>query len=220
MKAILLSIALATLALGLVAACGGGPSIPDDVEYTIIQDLPRPQFDNRLVKVSLNKKVSEETLTAIAQEVRNKNAGVERIMIGYYVRGMDTERASWATSHFTPDLDIEILGLTPKEETELLANPLPDNHEVIGRWISDQATALSGFLTVYVSQDTPYLQRLLKDGSTMTSELMEASIRSGRRFNNLSFGNGNEYMIIESGVDGKLRYFTSSGLFEVARRTR
>ena len=68
MKA-LLTIVLATLALGLVA-CGGG-SIPDDVEWNIINDYPG--FDEgRNFNVQLGREVSEDTLAAISQKVKSQ----------------------------------------------------------------------------------------------------------------------------------------------------
>ena len=209
MRVVLVFVALITMAL--VAACGGGSGIPDDVEFRVIEDLPRPQFHNRIVKVRLNRKVSEETLHSIARQIKDNDPDYERIFIGYYIAGMDTDRAAWATTNFTPELKVIVQGLTEAQEAQFLAEPIPANREVVGRWISDQAAALSGLITIYVEYGTPFVERKLKAGDPLTLEAVEVASADGRRFN-VDLG---EYVVITPG--GEFRYhLKDDSVFEKA----
>src|ERR1039457_4223586 len=93
--------------------------IPNDVSYTIIKADLMPGI-KRDLDIRLNRKVSEEVLRAIATELKNYDQHTyERTFIGYYLPGMDVGSGAWATSHFDPDLEICILGVSTDQE-ELL----------------------------------------------------------------------------------------------------
>jgi hypothetical protein len=93
--------------------------IPNGVIYTIIRTEVVPGI-KRSLDIRLNRTVSEEVLRAIATKLKNSDHGTyERTFISYYLPGMKVGSGAWATSHFDPDLEICILGVSTDQE-ELL----------------------------------------------------------------------------------------------------
>ena len=92
--------------LVLVVGCGGG-TVPDGVEWEVMGDLARPQFDNRVVDIRINKRVSENTLQMISQEVRDGNPDFGLISVRFYLPGTKPQTASaWAVTMFDPDYSL------------------------------------------------------------------------------------------------------------------
>jgi hypothetical protein len=113
------------------------PAVPRDVSYSIIDSSALPPV-KRSVDVRLNKKVSEVTLKAIALKLKAQDPQqYERTFIAYYLPGMVVGAGAWATTHFNPDLEVRILGLTAEEEDKLLSEPPSQTREVIGRWLDE-----------------------------------------------------------------------------------
>jgi hypothetical protein len=57
---------------------------------------------------------SVEVLRAIATQLKNSDAHTyERTFIVYYLPGMEIGSLAWATSHFDPELQVRIIGVTP-----------------------------------------------------------------------------------------------------------
>ncbi|MDY0208213.1 MAG: hypothetical protein RBR82_16555 [Pseudomonas sp.] len=87
--------------------------------YSIISDN---DFRNvkRSIDVRLDKKASAEVLNAIALKLKNmERKKYERTFIAYYLPNMEVGAGAWATSHFDPELDVRILGLTADEEEKM-----------------------------------------------------------------------------------------------------
>lgn len=96
-------------------------TIPRDVIYRIIDDESKRDI-KRTVKVSLNKKVSEDVLREIAKSIKkNETHPHQRTFIVYFIEG-DDKQGWWATTHFNPDLDVKIIGLSDDEEKRLTAS--------------------------------------------------------------------------------------------------
>ncbi|MCH7702181.1 MAG: hypothetical protein IID37_10880 [Planctomycetes bacterium] len=88
------------------------PTIPDDVSYSIIDSTTMPGI-KRSLDVRLNKKVSERTLRALALKLKSQDSrNYERTFIVYYLPDMKVGAGAWATTHFDPDLEVRVLGLT------------------------------------------------------------------------------------------------------------
>ena len=64
---------LIVLVMGVIAACGSGPEIPDDVSYEIKHVEKGGSDDTTFVDigVEINRAVACDTIRAIADEVRN-----------------------------------------------------------------------------------------------------------------------------------------------------
>ena len=185
----------------------------ESYRYTVLTDDSSPYIGNRVVKVRLDMKVSEQALRSIAEEIRDEDPHYENLSIHYYLTGNTRVAVPWASIHYMPDLNVKVNGLTEEEERKYLAEPVPEGREVVGRWISDQSGGLSGLLTVYVEGGTTFLERKFKGEGTMTLEAVEVPSSTGRRFD-LDLG---EYVVIEA--SGEIRYYTKDdSLFEIGRR--
>ncbi len=58
--------------------------------------------------IRIKKKLSEEELKLIANSIKSAAPSSYNIFIGYYLPCMIIGHGSWATSHFTPELRVEI----------------------------------------------------------------------------------------------------------------
>lgn len=157
------------------------PIIPDDVSYSII-DSSTLRGIKRQLDVRLNKKVSERTLRAIALKLKSQDSRhYDRTFITYSLPGMVVGTGAWATTHFNPNLEVRILGLTAEEEEKLVTEPVPANREVIGRWVDEIPHASSRF-TIFREEGKLFIEQTFKDGSSRKEELVEKKSPLGRRF--------------------------------------
>lgn len=104
-----------------VAALMLGPrndAIPSDVSYAIIETNIVPGA-KRALDVRINRRVSKEVLRSIALTLKKADRRTyDRTFLGYYLPNMKINEGYWATTHFTPSLEVRILGHTPKQEAE------------------------------------------------------------------------------------------------------
>ena len=210
------------------------------VEWTVVGGMEEGKEPNNLgggnYRVRLNNPVSEEVLHAIGEEVRFRHIDIcsnrdpecewypeiSNVGMWFYLPGMDTEiDLAWGRASFFPDEEeIQILGLTAAEERQLLAVPVPGNRQVLGRWIGHGAADLSAITTVYVQDGKTFVERMFLDGSTMTSETVESSSATERRFTIVDdslFSVPGEYIVIQP--NGDLRYYDNDDrAFETGRK--
>lgn len=83
--------------------------LPDDLDVVILrEDVIPGQF--RILDVRLNHTVGEDTLAVLANLLRDSDEmPYLRTYIVYYLPGMESGDGGWATSHFTPDLEVKLL---------------------------------------------------------------------------------------------------------------
>lgn len=174
--------------------------IPNDVSYTIVSSAVTPGF-KRTLDIRLSRKVSEEVLRAIATRLRDSDEHpYQRTFIMYYLPGMEVGSLAWATSHFDPDLQIRIIGVSPDQEASLLGKTA---HRAgvaqIGKWLEEGV--LAGVIIIYREDGRTFLERNFKDGSHMREEVVERPSRHGRRFEirKPSSDDGAYYFIDKSG---------------------
>lgn len=87
-----------------------------DVLFGVISDVPFLIY-KRSIEVLLEREASEYELRKVAWELKRRNKRkFLKTFIGYYLPGMKIDGGYWATTHFTPDLEVRILG---KQQVEL-----------------------------------------------------------------------------------------------------
>jgi Putative peptidoglycan binding domain len=70
------------------------------------------------ITVRLSHKVSEDTLRQLAIKLHDKEPKkYDRMFITYYLPGMTIGAGAWATTHFNPNLDVRILGMTKETQS-------------------------------------------------------------------------------------------------------
>jgi hypothetical protein len=190
-------------------------SIPADVSYSIIDSHTLPGV-KRSLNVRLNKKVSQETLQAIALELKSQDSRrYDRTFIFYYLPGMTPGAGAWATTHFNLDLEVRILGLTSEQEHALVGEPTPSNREVIGRWL-DEGPFLGGRITIFREHGKLYMELKFQDGTGLTKEVVENRSSLGRRFHWAEDSSSGDHWVIDG--RGNLQVRDNEGLIKTAKR--
>lgn len=174
--------------------------------YSIISDKPTGTV-KRAVDVRLKEKVSEETIKRIATEIRASNRKrFERTFIIYYLPDQIVGAGGWATSHFNPSLEVDILGL-PKDSEAVSATVAKSGETEIGRW---EYPAPSGFIAVVLKSDAGFtLRRTFGDGSSLV-ERITASLNGTEIFLlPVEKSDTGDYWILDA--DGNFRLMDNDG---------
>lgn len=133
----------------------------------------------------------------------------ERMFVGYFLPGMKLNAGAWATTHFSPDLDVQVLGMSA-EQVAALSRPFqPKEGKIVGRWL-EQGPELSRRLTIYLESNKAFMHEHFRDGSESTVELSESICEYGNRFIEKDDRGHGEFWILDSsgylslwGPDGK-----------------
>lgn len=108
----------------LLASCGGrGTEVENESKlvgdiYTVMDMESNDATRKLTANLQLNHRLTEDSLKLIANEIKASNPDFERYFIFYYLKGEKSSGMAWATTHFTPDLEVNILGSTEQEETD------------------------------------------------------------------------------------------------------
>ena len=167
---------------------------------------PRFGFNKCNILVELKSQVSKEELTAIANEIRKTRKTYDKLWIGYYLESMKDRSISWATTNFTPNLEVEILGATDAVLKKM--NEATVNGKVIGKWQDTRPLAESSMI-LYEKEGKIFMQTTYHDGSSSNEEFVTKK-RAGKICYELKVNTHSEYYIVESnknlgmyGNDGK-----------------
>jgi hypothetical protein len=161
------------------------------------------------INVRLSRKATESELKDLATEIRKSQTGkYERFFILYYLPGMEVGSLAWATTHFNPDLKIEIQGMTSEQEKSLIQAADSTGKECIGTWI-DETPFISNTTSLIRKGDKVLLIMLFKDGSKVEQEMTETQTSQGTKFEEKGGNSFGEYYLL--GKDGILRSFDSDG---------
>ena len=198
------------LTILILTACGGGSNIPDNVKWEITKEEPNEAFRKDNIEVKLNKKIDEKTLNEIALEIRKDREQLDELWIFYHIPDM-TSGMAWATTHFTPELEVEIIGSTEADDQET-SKTNDINGEILGKWRSEKSL-MGATLILFKNPEGKLLMRVtFKDGSSMDSEVVE-STQEGKTIYKDDNDHG-EYYILES--NGNLGMYGNDGKFDEA----
>jgi len=189
-------------------------TIPNDMSFEIIGSDAVPGVIRNL-DVRLSRKVSEQILRAIALKLKAQPPPYDRTMIYYYLPGMTVGAGAWATTHFTPDLEVRILGLTVDDENKLVTEPEPTNRETIGRWL-DETPFIGSRITIFREKGKLFIEQTYKDGSGHKKELVERKSPLGRLFKEGERSRNGDHWILVS--NGNLQVRDNNGLIGTAAK--
>lgn len=98
-----------------------------EVEYVIVQEDYYYNFGKCSMVVLLKNKTTEDQIRKIAYEIRTSGdrKKYDPFFISYYLPGMEIDAGAYATSHFDPDLSVEIY-----ESTLEINPPETDSTEI------------------------------------------------------------------------------------------
>lgn len=191
------------------------PIIPEDISYSIIDADIVPNI-KRSINVRLNRKATEDVLRLIAIDLKsNDSQQYERTFMVYYLPGMEVGSGGWATTHFNPNLEVRIIGVSLKGEKKLVIESALSDGEVIGNWLSEMAFA-GGRITIYRKDGKLYMEHKFEDGSSLKREMREKSTPSGQRFDMMTGSSSGDHYVIDQ--QGNLQIRDSEGLISIANR--
>ena len=192
-----------------LAFCATGyAEIFQGVNYKIIEKSSLKNIKYS-VEIELSKKVSEQYLRSLALQIQKKAPQeFERIFILYYLPGMTPGAGAWATSHFNPNLEVKILGLTIGEEEVLKSQPNNVSNNVIGEWI-DETPYIAGKYTFLKRNGKILMVIKFKDGSTLEREMLQFERSGNLAYREQGDNDFGEYYVIES--NGNLSAYDNEG---------
>ncbi len=123
-----------TLILSLSSRVAGA-----GVSYDVLHETKLPGI-KRSLDVRLSGRTDEARLRDIAMELKARDSeDYQRTFIVYYLPGMEVGAGAWATTHFNPKLDVNILGITSEQQDALASKA--DSSRVLGTWASQGSLA-------------------------------------------------------------------------------
>lgn len=233
LKGILASVAI-VLALGLIIALGKPADDKRDAKsessafteqaytpkaprYTILNESSIPGIKRQL-KVLLPEKVSRDELAQIAIELKNVDSGsYPRTFITYVLPNWNDSAGAWATTHFNPNLEIHIQGLTQEAEQQFQNVEDAPARDVIGVWI-DERPFLGSRVCIFRRDGSLCMESRFRDGSRNEEEIAEKPCSRGRRFEKVRGSFSGDHWIINA--NGDLEVHDVDGHIATHRKVR
>lgn len=183
----------------------------EKINYKIAKDEAVGNI-KRSVDVVLPERIDEQALTKIANEIHEKRA-FERTFICYTIAGEKVPSA-WATTHFNPDLKVEILGTTKQDHEKLLTNnkaDLPQN--VIGTWFSHNGYEHK--MVAFKNGGKVFIRSTYSDGGSRDEEYRLTTHKGLKKLQDEGGRESGSYLLINA--KGELEYWSKNGNFYTAK---
>jgi sulfatase modifying factor 1 len=182
--------------------------IPADVHYAIINEEVLQHY-KRSLDIKLNKEVTKDVLNAIANEIKAASSKeYDKTFIGYYLPGDDTSGVYWATTHFTPNLQVKILSGSRITNTPQQKVTDDSSREVVGSW-----RELGNFrctLVISKKDSTYFLKTTYNDGSGNLVAVRETKGPQGQRFEKIPSNKSGDHFLLRP--NGELEMRDDEGL--------
>lgn len=185
-----------------------------EINYKIISEKEHVNKDFGINKcnidIMLPEKVSKEELTKIAQELRESRSVYDKLWIFYHIKGNPPDKEPWATTHFTPNLIVEVLGSTESED-EIMQHVKIDGN-IIGKW-KDDRPYVGCVINIIEKEKITFMKFIYQDGSSFDKYLSIKKLNGENRYE-FKENTHNEYFLIES--NGNLGMYGKNGKFAEA----
>lgn len=173
-------------------------SIPSDVKYTVLSEVKNDSINKVNLDIQLNKKVDEKVLGAIGEKLKSdlKLDNYSKIWIFYYLPNMTVGSGAWASTHFTPNLEIKILGATENQMEASIKKSNEIDGKVIGKWKEDQYT--NSVYIIYEKDNQLIIRTIFSNGQQSDAKLKASIDNTSTRYDYLSNGYNGEYFKVNS----------------------
>lgn len=179
----------------------------ESISYTIYSDKSNPPY-NRKVEVILNDRLSVAQLTAIAEAI--KASGTDKVdltFIAYRLSTQSPNSMAWATTHYQPNLEVKIQGLTIEELQAIDKNYKAINYEkVVGTWLYDAGLK---YLKVFYIKDGKLFNDDIFDTGKNTEALKLSKSNDGSIHIKTKNSQDDEYYTLDN--DGNLLEWSERG---------
>ncbi|MFR9596801.1 MAG: hypothetical protein SNH79_04385 [Rikenellaceae bacterium] len=180
--------------------------LPKDFSCSIISNTTNPTLEKNEVHVSINSYLTTGQIATLAEMIYKELPKQRRSYI-FYKKGASND--VWATSHYDPELEINILGTNIVESTTTTST-IDLEGDVIGRWKTDK----SGF-TVYLTETSNgkrFATFAYNFGDPIQEEVKCEKLSNGLKFSHPN--NHGEYYIIYK--NGNLGLYSNNGKYDEA----
>ncbi|MBS1572502.1 MAG: hypothetical protein JST62_08935 [Bacteroidetes bacterium] len=171
----------------------------DNKKVKVLNETKNDSLRKVVVNIELTEKIKERELNKIAKKIRKfeDKDKYDKIWIFYFINGTKEGSGAWATTHYSPDLEIKILGATAKEE-EKSKNTLDNvQGEIIGKWYEEQYTSSS--IVLYKKNGIIQAKTIFKNGQEMFETLQEQKVSNGTKYFDKNNGQGEYFIVLKSG---------------------
>lgn len=138
--------------------------LPKGVEYKILDEESKNE-DKATLYVKLNKKITEDGLKIVAENIRSAKSSYKRLFIFYYLDdNYKKAPMPWATSHFNPKLDVDINGISIQQDSLNISKIKNMKEPKLYLWLV-QDVLWSYHILYEKPNKEKYMKILFKDGS-------------------------------------------------------
>jgi hypothetical protein len=204
---VILSITFSDMSLSIAYSSGG---------YTIIKETSNERLSKANLTVMLSEKIDIHALGDIAHFLRGSRKQYDRLWIAYMLPGMLPNAGAWATSHFTPDLELRILGSTIEEEMALRNISALDERNIVGKWM-DNRPYVKSLMVIENKGDFLVLTTSFSDGSSMDEKVVKTSVGGKQRYDMVE-SDDPAFFVIER--NGNLGMYSPNGKFGEATKVK
>lgn len=181
----------------------------------------------RALEVRLDRRIPREQLVTLANSLKGSDKShYDRTFILYYLPYQRVGSGAWASSHFTPELKVEILGASINEVKKLKTHsittgwqePAPLSKkpriwgeaqpvrlsyggEVVGEWIHELPGNASNKITIFRKNGAYYLNRYFVDGTQDTVKLRMKKVSAGLLFEEEQPNSSGDYYVVNRKKD-------------------
>jgi len=181
-------------------------------EYTIIEKnclLPYKCSLSIRIKEKINEGQLKELANKIKKSLSQKEQKANKIFIAYLLPNMKLNAGAWATSHFTPFLEIKIIGVSKEIDAKLKNNKVKYDGKVVGQWVQNQDKHVCAFVK---KKGTLYFYNIYSDGSEGKVKLIKKRVDGKIRYYEKGRNTG-EYFSIN--LSGNLEAYDEDGFIDL-----
>lgn len=189
------------------------------VNYRIIKEEKNYVFKKTNIEIRLEKEIDIKQLHDVASKLKRERPALEKLWVFYYLPKNNTNNGAWATTHFSPDLEVKILGASKESSKELDIKTV--SGEVLGVW-KDNDAMIPNRVFLVKENNMLYMKTLYaKSSLTEAGELVEKVFKSKDSNSRVIYNYDNvhgEYYAIEN--NGNLGLYDNSGKFKEAKKRK
>ncbi|MCG8998421.1 hypothetical protein LH427_04475 [Laribacter hongkongensis] len=183
----------------------------DNVSYEISSEQTVGNVQR--IEVTLHQRIDEPTLRLLAEKIKQDHGGSsESILIGYRIDGAPVNSIYWATTHYQPDLKVEISGASQEQYESVLSADESVPGERLGVWVEMYEPVNK--MIAYKNKGKTFIRTFYPDGSSGDSEY-KLLVRGDKKILAHPSDNDKEvFMAITK--DGDLEYWNERGNYYTA----
>ncbi len=172
-------------------------TLPSNLTFKILKESINESINKCNLDIELNRKVSEQELTNLANKLRGTRTKYKKVWIFYTLPNMKVGLGAWATTHFTPALEVKILRSTANEESNTNDIAKSVEGKEIGRWYEQQTT--SATYLYYEKDNQFFMKTIFKDGTSMEAKINQKKVSNGLQLTDPEDTHSEYYIISKNG---------------------